>query len=168
MSNFSSLWKRLGNLGAAHCTTLHDRKVVRFMNRLAPVCGSVGIVYLGLLKLKFGVLSAGLDIFQVICCLALSCIPGLNKRGKILVSKIIFSLVPLSLVLAICISVGRGDGGNYMFFATAILPLMLFRERWMYILFFSVSVIGFYAVNYYLDHHEPLVKIPAEFLALSY
>src|ERR1051326_3674342 len=168
MNTFSSLWKRLGHLGAEHCSTLHDRKVVRFMNRLAPVCGSVGLIYLGLLKLKFGVLSAGLDIFQVLCSVSLLCIPSLNKRGRILASKIVMCLVPVALIMAICIAVGRADGGTNMFFASAIMPLMLFRERWMYIFFFSMSVIGFYFANYYLDHHEPLVKIPAEFLELSF
>ena len=162
------LWQIIGNAGAVHCKTAHDRKIVRFMNRLAPVAGSIGILYLLILKLKFGILSAGLDLIQVAVCLVLMCIPGFNKRGLFFTSKIIFSVVPVVLILAICISVGRGDGGPNLFFASAALPLILFREKWLYVFFFLLSMAGFYCINYYLDHHQPLVEVPAEFLRISF
>lgn len=154
-------WRKLGDIGIKHCMDSHDVKTLRFVNYVA-FFGIIVITIYSLVSLfQFHFRHLGLFSLEMSFVVVLAAIPLLNSRGWLKTSKVIGILFCIAYVMLLNIASGNILGGAYTLLVTSILPMILFRERWLYTGFFCLFVAAFFSVYYYFLNYPPLVDFAA-------
>ncbi|MEQ9415210.1 MAG: hypothetical protein RIF39_15350 [Cyclobacteriaceae bacterium] len=88
---------------------------------------------------------------------------SLHVKGYFATSRYIF--FTFSIVMEIFGSLVSGeDGGfDFLFFVTALSPLLFFDKRWQYLSLFIFSIASFIAVKILYQYVPPLVSIERQF-----
>ena len=77
-------------------------------------------------------------------------------------SKLFFIVIPAIMLTAVSILMGDEGGDKYFLFAISLLPLMMFRNKWLVFVFFEFNVAVFYFIAFYQMYHDPIIQMPAE------
>ncbi|MBK8927926.1 MAG: SpoIIE family protein phosphatase [Crocinitomicaceae bacterium] len=153
-------WNKISEIGQQHCVTRHDQKVVRMLNRVSFILAIMMIVFAFSVGFFFYHPSSIYipPAFFIAFILPL----WFNHRGYILASKLFFIIIPAIMLTAVSILMGDDGGDKYFLFAISLLPLMMFKKRWVVLVFFEFNVAVFYFIAFYQMHHEPIIQLPSE------
>lgn len=153
-------WNKISEIGQQHCTTRQDQKVVRMLNRVSFILAVMMIVFAFSVGFFFYHPSSIYlpPSFFIAFILPL----WFNYKGWILASKLFFIVIPAIMLTAVSILMGDEGGDKYFLFAISLLPLMMFRNKWLVFVFFEFNVAVFYFIAFYQMYHDPIIQMPAE------
>ena len=161
-------WEGIGNNGIKHCDETHEHKTIRFTNYVSFVGILIIALYALISLIQFGIKYLNLFIIECAFCLILYGLFYLNSIGLFLYSRVIGMLMSIVFVSLLNITSGNILGGAYTLLVTAVLPMILFKNRFWYSLFYLIHMFAFFAVYYYYQHYEPIAKISKEDTQITY
>lgn len=164
----SLFWERIGNNGLVHCSNANDHKTIRFTNYVLFVGILIILSYAFLSLFQFGFKYLSLFFIEFAFSLILYLLFYLNSIGLFLYTRVIGMLMSIVFVSLLNITSGNILGGAYTLLVTAVLPMILFREKFWYSLFYLLHMFAFFAVYYYYQHFSPIPKISKEDINVTY
>lgn len=142
----------------------HDRKSLLFINKMSLVntllmlVFSLTVTFLGLHDVLF---------FTLPFTLLFALPPYLNSKGYLFFCRYYFSIVPLLFLAGVCVHNGSLLGDKYLLLTTAIIPLILFKDKKTIYGMFAVNVIMFLLIVWYQAEFKPIAALP-EFIEKQY
>ena len=161
MNNFI---QKITYTGVEHAKNKHDKKCILMINRMSMVLVFTMITFTGLaavLKDNY------ILYFSVPYIFAFSLAPYFNYIGWYIFSKYFFSFAPILFVFLLCLFNGINMGDRFFFFSTALIPIILFRKKWLIYSIFYLSVIAFFFASWYQGTHKSISHLPEE-IAIQY
>ncbi len=143
--------------GLSHAKNPTDVKNISLMNRMSLI--------LAVLMISFCLISPILKLYDIIYfaipfALAFGLTPYFNHKGWLLFNKYYFTIVPIFFVCLICWHNSIGLGDRYFLFSTALIPLILFKNR---VTIFALSYLNmgaFFFVSWYQNNYKPYTTVP--------
>ncbi|MBA3681519.1 MAG: SpoIIE family protein phosphatase [Bacteroidetes bacterium] len=158
------LYNKIIFLGIHHAKNQNDVKSIKLINQMSLI--------LAILMFLFCLIGPILNLYNVLYfaipfAFAFSLTTYFNHKGWLTFNKYYFTLVPMFFICLICWHNGINMGDRYFLFATAIIPLILFRNT---LLIFALSYLNmgaFFFVTWYQTTHKPYLVVD-ENIALQY
>ncbi|MDO8998802.1 MAG: SpoIIE family protein phosphatase [Bacteroidota bacterium] len=149
-------YHKIINLGLPHAKNQKDVKSIKIINQMSLI--------LAILMICFCIIGPILGLFPVLYfsipfAFAFSLTTYFNFKGWLTFNKYYFTLVPIIFICLICWHNGINMGDRYFLFATALIPVILFRNI---VLIFALSYLNmgaFFFVTWYQTNYQPYVKV---------
>ncbi|MBD3638482.1 MAG: SpoIIE family protein phosphatase [Crocinitomicaceae bacterium] len=141
-----------------------DSRNLRFMNAMAFVMAASMLMFACFVT-AFGVYEdlVLLAIAFILCILHFFNIKFFNY----LFAKIYFTIMPVLIVTMFSVF-AAGEAGNdkYYIFCSSIIPLILFRKKWIYILLFLFNFVMFFVIEVAQQYVVPIAYIAPDQLVI--
>ncbi len=153
------LLNKISYSGILFAKTSHDKKCILIINRMSII---LTIMMFTFVCFAFVFKIYTLLYFTIPFLFAFSSAPLFNAKGWLTFSKWFFALVPVACLIMVCIYNSINLGDRFFFLATATIPILLFRKKWVVYFIFYLNLAAFLFANWYQSHHESILKIPKE------
>jgi serine phosphatase RsbU (regulator of sigma subunit) len=154
--NLNSTWKQISGSGLQYCKTPHDRKTVVLLNKISTICALTMILFLAFCAFfTNGTLLPFVFFFGIV----FGSLPLIHSYGFLKLGKVLGCIIPVCIISFISLVSLREGGDRYYLLVTAVIPLILFKNRWAYILFFDLNVAVFLFLDWFQRNYEPLMDI---------
>ena len=160
-----ALWKKIINLGVDENTNDWNQRNLRLMNSMTfIICCS--LIFFGIMEFPMG--GEKLLPSLIVSFLVSALYFPIAMRAPLKITKVYFCLLPVGIISLYAIF-GVGNAGNdiHYLFVTAILPIVIFRERKLYVPLIAVSIIAYFVALYAQTIFDPVVILD-EKVVVSY
>ncbi|MBL7922070.1 MAG: SpoIIE family protein phosphatase [Bacteroidia bacterium] len=159
-----SAFYKIFNAGIGFAKDPKELKVIVLMNRMAFI--------MTIMMFVFGVLSPIMHLYDILYftfpfAVAFILAPYFNHLGWIRFNKYYFTLIPIPLICILCWYNSIILGDRFFFFATATIPVIVFRSKITIFIIFYLNIIAFFTMSWYQNNYEPYVEVPPN-LAVQY
>lgn len=79
-----------------------------------------------------------------------------NVLGFLRFARFFASVIPLFAVGVVTLASVKAGGDKYFLIPASLIPMVLYKERWKYILLFDIYVLAFILATYYQNNYPPL------------
>ncbi len=158
------LFYKILNAGVNFAKDPQETKVILLMNRLAFI--------MTIMMFVFSALSPLMHLYDMLYftfpfSIAFILAPYFNHKGWIRFNKYYFTLIPIPLICILCWYNSITLGDRFFFFATATIPVIVFRCKITIFIIFYLNIIAFFAMSWYQNNYDPYVEVPPN-LAVQY
>ncbi|MDP3558013.1 MAG: SpoIIE family protein phosphatase [Bacteroidota bacterium] len=145
--------------GTHHAKSPNDVKSIYIINRMSIIMTVMMVAFciLGPLMKLYDTLYFALPFL-----FAFALAPYLNYKGWLTFNKYYFTIVPVIFLCLICWYNGINMGDRFFLFTTAIIPIILFKNKIVVFALFYLNMIAFFFVSWYQTTHDPVVPVAQE------
>ena len=159
-----NIFYKILNAGIHFAKDPQETKIILLMNRLAFI--------MTVMMFVFSALSPIMHLYDMLYftfpfAIAFILAPYFNYKGWLLFNKYYFTLIPIPLICILCWYNSIALGDRFFFFATATIPVIVFRSRLVIFIIFYLNIIAFFLMSWYQENFSPYVEVPPE-LAIQY
>lgn len=159
----NSIWHKISIIGLHSASSLHDRKAIILMNRMSVVLATFMLVFV----MNAIILGDHIIIpFASFFCLNFLMVPVLLHRGFFGPAKWFFALTPIIEVSVIALVNGEMGGDKFYLMTTGVIPVMVFRSKWIGFLLFELSIICLFLVSYLQSIWPPLMHVDPKIILI--
>ncbi|MDP1800164.1 MAG: SpoIIE family protein phosphatase [Bacteroidota bacterium] len=159
-----NIFYRLLNAGVNFTKDPQEAKTIMLMNRMGFI--------MTIMMFVFSLLSPIMGLYNMLYftfpfAFAFILVPYFNYKHWLAFNRYYFSVVPFLFLCLLCWYNSIELGDRFFFFATATIPVIVFREKLTIFLIFSLNIFGFFCMTWYQNTHAPVVYVPAS-IAVQY
>ncbi len=155
-----NLWKKIAHIGVEPGTNDWNQRNLRMMNSMTFImcCSMFMFAILSVTLTSGGGLYMISGVF--VSCLIYFVVA---KYARLFIAKIYFCILPVACVAMISIfAVGSPGNDVYYFLDTCVIPLVLFKQKKLYVPLILLSFVSFFGCLYAQKFVEPAVVITEE------
>lgn len=104
--------------------------------------------------------------FALFFCVNFLLVPVFLHQKRIELAKWFFALTPIIEVSVIAVLNGSSGGDKFYLLTTGIIPVTVFRNKWIGFMFFELSLICLLVVSYLQTIFQPMVYIEPKILLI--
>lgn len=153
---FKRVWNNIGSWGTQYCSNAHERKTVPLMNRVSIISTLMMTVFCAFALFVTDIKFLPYVISFVVAFFLISVF---NYFGLLQFARIFAASIPILVIGFICLANKEIGGDKYFLVPASMIPMILYRERWKYIVFFDIYVAAFFFITYYQSHFPQLLDI---------
>ena len=90
--------------------------------------------------------------------------PFLLWKNRFEPAKWFFAITPIVEVIVISLVNGAGGGDKFYLMTTGMIPIMIFRKKWIGLIFFQISIGGFLLLSWLQANLSPLIVVDKNIL----
>jgi serine phosphatase RsbU (regulator of sigma subunit) len=157
-------WKKLQQAGLDEHIGNEEKKLILLLNQIASAGIVILFVYIGLCLYLRRMELLGFTLIGI-TCFSLTLV--FNARKKFTLARYYFALIFTFFTFVTAWMTGLEGKGQYGFIGTAIIPLVIFRDRRVIVGLLLLNMLAFVFTNIFLQDRPPILTLEKEFFAIA-